>query len=264
MGSADNKPDLFDTSMSLGDHLEELRLRVILSLAGFVAAFILAVAFGKAVISFIEGPYISVMGQDARLQSLAPADGFTTYMEIAMIAAVVVSSPWIFYQLWMFVAAGLYPHERRYIHLAAPFSAGLFIAGALFFMFVIAPITLKCLVMFNKEVLGVASNFTFKDYVNFINIMMLVFGITFQTPTAIFFLNKTGLISIEAFRKSRRFVMLGVVILASVATPGSDMFSLFALAIPMYLLFELGTFLSYLSSRRLKKNSAESNLIKSD
>ena len=257
MGSVDNKPDLFDTSMSLGDHLEELRLRVILALTGFVAAFMLAVGFGKLIISFIERPYISVMGSDARLQSLAPADGFTTYMEIAMIAAIVVSSPWIFYQLWMFVGAGLYPHEKRYVYLAVPFSAGLFITGALFFIFVIAPVTLKMLVLFNKEVLGVASNFTFKDYVLFINIMMLVFGITFQTPIAIFFLNKMGLISVEAFRKSRRFVMLGAVVLAAVATPGSDMFSLFALAIPMYLLFELGILLSYLSNLKLQKNSTE-------
>jgi len=257
MGSADNKPDLLDTSMSLGDHLEELRLRVILTLVGFVTAFVLALSFGKAIILFIEGPYISVMGQDARLQSLAPADGFTTYMEIAMIAAVVVSSPWIFYQLWMFVGAGLYPHEKRYVYIAIPFSAGLFIVGALFFMFGIAPVTLRFLVMFNKEILGVASNFTFKDYVSFINIMMLVFGITFQMPIAIFFLNKTGLISVEAFRKSRRFVMLGAVVLASVATPGSDMFSLFALAIPMYLLFELGILLSYLSNRKLQENSTE-------
>ena len=250
MGSADTKQDLHETVMSLGDHLEELRSRIILAIAGFLVAFILAVIFGKLIISFIEGPYVFAMGQDARLQSLAPADGFTTYMEIAMIAAVVVSSPWIFYQLWMFVASGLYPHEKRYVYFAVPLSAGLFITGALFFIFIIAPTTLKMLILFNKKVLGVASNFTFKDYVSFINIMMLVFGITFQTPVAIFFLNKTGLISIEAFQKSRRFVMLGVVVLAAVATPGSDMFSLFALAIPMYLLFELGILLSYFANRR--------------
>jgi len=257
MADTAKKHNFPDTTMSLGDHLEELRLRVILALGGFVAAFILAVFFGKFIIVFIEGPYISVMGPEARLQSLAPADGFTTYMEIAMIAATVVSSPWIFYQLWLFVSAGLYSHERRYVYLAVPFSAGMFIAGALFFIFVIAPVTLKFLVLFNKEILGVASNFTFKDYVSFINIMMLVFGITFQTPIAIFFLNKIGLISIEAFRKSRRFVMFGVVILAAVATPGSDMFSLFALAIPMYLLFELGIFLSYLSSRKSHRNTVD-------
>jgi sec-independent protein translocase protein TatC len=192
------------------------------------------------------------MGKAARLQSLAPADGFTSYMEISVMAGVIIASPWIFYQLWMFISSGLYPHEKRYVYIVTPFSAGLFITGALFFVFVIAPVTLKFLVMFNKEVLGVDSNFTFQNYVSFITIMMLIFGVAFQTPIAIFFLVRTGLVSIQTMAKSRRFVILGIVILAAIATPGSDMFSLFSLAIPLYLLFEAGIFLSWLAERRAK------------
>ena len=235
--------------MSLGDHLEELRARLILAILGFAVVLIVCLAFGKWIISFIELPYIKVMGQEARLQSIAPTDGFISYMDISMIAAVVIASPWIFYQLWLFIAAGLYPHEKRYVYMAAPFSAALFIAGALFFIFVIAPFTLQFLVMFNKSVLGVTSNFTFKNYVSFVATMMLVFGVAFQTPIAIFFLNKTGLVSVEALCKSRRYVVLGVVVVAAAATPGSDLVSLFALSIPMYLLFELGILLSYLANR---------------
>ena len=255
MGDTSKKNDLLDFTMSLGDHLEELRLRLILAMAGWVAALVFCLFFGKVIIAFIEKPYISVMGKDARLQSLAPADGFTTYMEIAMISSVVIASWWIFYQLWMFISAGLYPHEKRFVRIAAPFSAGLFVTGSLFFIFVIAPVTLRFLVLFNKEILGVSSNFTFQNYVSFIAAMMLVFGLAFQTPIAIYFLNKTGLVSMEALGKSRRFVMLGVVVIAAVATPGSDVFSLFALAIPIYLLFELGIFLSYLSNRKSHRNT---------
>jgi sec-independent protein translocase protein TatC len=171
-------------------------------------------------------------------------------MEISMIAAVVIASPWIFYQLWLFIAAGLYPHEKRYVYLAVPFSTILFVTGALFFVFIIAPLTLRFLVHFNKSVLGVTSNFTFKNYVSFVATMMLVFGLAFQTPIAIFFLNKTGLVSVEALCKSRKYVVLGVVIVAAAATPGSDLVSLFALSIPMYLLFELGILLSYFANRR--------------
>lgn len=236
--------------MSLGDHLEELRARLILALAGLAVALILCLSFGKFIISFIERPYIQTMGEQAILQSIAPTDGFISYMDISMIAAVVVSSPWIFYQLWLFIAAGLYPHEKRYVYMAAPFSAVLFIAGALFFIFVIAPFTLRFLVMFNKSVLGVTSNFTFKNYVSFVATMMLVFGIAFQTPIAIFFLNKTGLVSVRALCEARKYVLLAIVIIAAAATPGSDLVSLFALTIPMYLLYELGILLSYLSNRR--------------
>jgi sec-independent protein translocase protein TatC len=236
--------------MSLGDHLEELRARLILSIIGFVIALVLCLSFGKWIISFIEMPYIKAMGKEALLQSLAPTDGFISYMNVAMIAAVVIASPWIFYQLWLFVAAGLYPNERRYVYLAAPFSTGLFIIGALFFIFVIAPLTLSFLVMFNKDVLGINSNFTLPNYISFIGTMMLVFGLAFQTPIAVFFLNKIGLVSIEALRKARKYVLLAIVVIAAAATPGSDLASLFALVVPMYLLYELGILLCTFKSRK--------------
>jgi sec-independent protein translocase protein TatC len=245
-------PDPQDTTMSLGDHLEELRARLILAILGLAAALIVCLFFGKWIILFIEVPYYQAMGQEKPLQVIEPVDGFLSYMKISLIAGVVLSSPWIFYQIWLFIAAGLYPRERRYVYLAVPFSTGLFIAGALLFILVIAPATLKFLVMFNRRVLEVESNFTFKSYVSFVSTMMLVFGIAFQTPIAIFFLNKTGLVSIQSMRKSRKFVVLGSVIAAAVATPGGDFFSLFTLAIPLYLLFEFGIVLSVLSARRKK------------
>jgi sec-independent protein translocase protein TatC len=256
MGNAGTKNDPLEMSMSLGDHLEELRLRLILALIGLSAAVAVCLGFGTYIIAFIERPYIAAMGQQARLQSLAPADGFTSYMEISVMAGVVIASPWIFYQLWMFVSAGLYQHEKRYVYMVTPFSAGLFITGALFFVFLIAPVTLKFLVMFNKQVLGVDSNFTFQNYISFIIIMMLIFGVAFQTPIAILFLTKTGLVSIQAMARSRKFVIMGIVVLAAVATPGSDMFSLCSLAVPLYLLFELGIFLSRIAERRAKLKPA--------
>jgi len=246
-------------TMSLGDHLEELRYRVILAVIGLAVALVASLFFGKTIISFLEKPYFMAMGKDARMQVLGPAEGFISYMNISLVTGVIIASPWIFYQLWMFVAAGLYPHEKRYVYLAVPFSAALFITGALFFIFVIAPITLKMLVLFNKQVLEVDSNFTFQKYISLITVMMLVFGLTFQTPIAVFFLNKIGLLSLDALYKSRRFVILGVIVVAAAATPGSDMFSLFALAIPMYLLFELGILLCYFFNRKQNIIQADTN-----
>ncbi|MDD5327869.1 MAG: twin-arginine translocase subunit TatC [Phycisphaerae bacterium] len=237
-------------TMSLGDHLEELRIRLILAIVGLAAALVVCLVFGRWIISFIEIPYIKAMGEDARLQTIAPTEGFVSYMGIAMIAAVILASPWIFYQLWLFISAGLYPKEKRYIYLAIPFSTILFVTGALFFIFIISPVTLRFLVIFDRLVLRSNPNWTFPQYLSFVSMMMLVFGLAFQTPVAIFFLNKTGLVSIKALCKSRKYVVLAVVFVAAAATPGSDLFSLFALAIPMYLLFELGILLSYLSNRR--------------
>lgn len=253
MADTSRKQNHLNHTMSLGDHLEELRVRLILAIAGLAAAVVVCLLFGKVIISIIERPYIEAMGQQARLQILAPAEGFTSYMEITGAAGIIFASPWIFYQLWMFISAGLYPHEKRYVYRALPFSVGLFITGALFFLFVIAPVTLKFLVIFNRDFLGVDSNYTFPNYVSFIAIMMLIFGVAFQTPIAIYVLNRTGLVSIESLRKSRKFVILGIIVVAAIATPGSDMFSLFALSIPLYLLFELGILLSVLAASRSAK-----------
>ena len=243
------KQDPLDSTMSLGDHLEELRMRLIRALVGLGLGAVICLFLCSKIIAFIEQPYIGVMGEQARLQTLAPADGIISYIKIALISGLILTSPWVFYQLWMFVAAGLYPHEKRYVHLATPFSAALFVTGALFFIMVVAPLTLGFLVKFNQRVLGVSSNFTFANYISFITMLMLVFGVAFQTPIAIFFLNKTGLVSIEGLRRSRKFVILGIVIIAAMATP-PDVVSQITLAIPLYALFELGILLSSFSQKK--------------
>jgi sec-independent protein translocase protein TatC len=316
--------DPLDTTMSLGDHIEELRGRLILAITGLLIGTGICLLFGTRIIKFIEKPYAKVffttkdkskteeektsklirdlfdsayrkLADDPstpeiepkteefvrkfcisavltlindpnysalrpstdrksltrRLQILSPAAGFISYIKIAMMAGLILSSPWVFYQIWMFVAAGLYAHEKKYVHTAIPFSATLFVTGALFFILVVAPLTLKFLVKFNEGILDAWSNFTFADYISFVTMLMLVFGLAFQTPIAIFFLNRTGLVSIEALRKSRKFVILVIVVIAAMATP-PDMISQVTLAIPLYFLFELGIILSVLAERRRK------------
>jgi sec-independent protein translocase protein TatC len=240
-----------DSTMSLGDHLEELRMRLIFALVGLIACSIICLIFCSKIINIIEGPYLEAMGQEARLQTLAPADGIVSYIKIALISGLILSSPWVFYQIWMFVAAGLYPHERRYVYLATPFSAILFVIGAIFFIVYVAPLTLKFLVKFNQRILGVSSNFTFANYISFVTMLMLIFGVAFQTPIAIFFLNRTGLVSIRALQKSRKFVLLGVFVVAAMATP-PDVISQVTLAVPLYALFELGILLSWFAEHRRK------------
>ncbi len=332
MGESNNKDGLFDSTMSLGDHLEELRMRMIRALLGLGICAIICLAFGRSIIGFLEGPYndatadflfsveldlqsdldegnipggmrqafkdkgeaLSTDPNDVSvekkgylysrrrwlinddkdkycakkekdklniykletLQVIAVAAGIISYIKIALIAGLLISSPWVFYQLWMFVAAGLYPQEKRYVNIAAPFSAILFVTGALFFLIVVAPLTLKFLVSFNQRILDVKSQFTFQHYISFVSHLMLVFGLAFQTPTAIFFLNRTGLVSIAALNKSRKFVVLAIFIVAAMATP-PDVISQITLAVPLYLLFELGILLSYIASRRRKSQNNE-------
>ena len=116
MGKPDSKQNHLDSTMSLGDHLEELRKRLLYALAGIAIGAIIGFCFGSRIIEFIEAPYIRVIGPDARLQTLAPADGLISFIKISLITGLVISSPWVFYQLWMFVASGLYPKEKKYVH----------------------------------------------------------------------------------------------------------------------------------------------------
>jgi sec-independent protein translocase protein TatC len=256
MNHKTNKATLPDTSMSLGEHLDELRARLILALAAIVVCAVGCMFFGSTIIAFLEAPYIKAMGADARLQAMAPADGFIAYMKIAMISGLIISSPWVFYQMWMFVSAGLYWHEKRYVYLATPFCAGLFVAGALFFAFFVAPAMLSFLIMFNKQVLNVSSYFDFARYISFVTLMMLVFGIAFQTPIAVFFLNRTGLVALNTFKKIRRYVFLGIVVVAAAATPGSDLVSLSSLTASMYILYEFGLLLCWIAQKRTKPQPA--------
>jgi len=318
--------DPTNCTMSLGDHLEELRARLILALTGLtIGALVSMFGFGTQIIKFIEKPYVGAMSKYihaketprvkaemtsfvnlffenlvaridpnepqldakrvefihkaslkavedwiertriasdnkelptfARLQTLAPAEAFVAYMKVSFIAGLILTSPWVFYQIWMFVAAGLYPRERKYVHTAVPFSAGLFVIGALFFLFVIAPLTLKFFLGFG-DIVGTASNWTLQRYVSFITVLMLVFGLAFQTPIAIFILVRTGLVSIATLRRVRKYVILAMFVIAAVATP-PDVISQISLAIPLCALYELGIILAIFAEKKAKQKELE-------
>ncbi len=217
---------------------------MLLAILGIVICTVISLWFSRYLIIFLQKPYTNLMG-DKALQALSLTEGFVSYVKIALIAGLVISSPWVFYQVWMFVAAGLYAQEKRYVHIAVPFSAALFIGGALFFLFVVAPISIGWLVKVN-DWLGLNTNITFKNYITFVAGLMLVFGVAFQTPTAIFFLNRSGLVSLSALKSVRKYVILAIVIIAAMATP-PDVVSQITLAIPIYLLYELGILISYFS-----------------
>ena len=251
MDDLEEKEDIYlRSTMSLGDHLDDLRRRLLFALSGLVIGTIICIFFGQKIIAFIEVPFTDVVGDKFNLQSLAPSDAFTSYIKITVMAGLILSSPWVLYHLWMFVAAGLYPKERRYVTMAVPFSAALFIAGALFFMFFVAPMTLRFFIIFNSF-LKITSSWTFQSYISFITTFMLVFGIAFQTPIAIFILTRTGLVSVKSLKSIRKYVFLAVFIIGAIVTP-PDVISQIALALPLYGLFELGLFLSYIADRKKK------------
>ena len=226
-------------TMSLGDHLEELRSRLILTTLGVFAGLILCLFFGKFLIGLLATPFEKATNSTdvlRHLQTIQPAEGFLMYIKVCLVFGLLITSPWVFWQIWAFVSSGLYRHERKFVHTAAPISALLFITGAIFFLVIIAPLAMGFFIAFNER-LSLASNWTFQSYINMVLALTLVFGVAFQMPIAIVFAQMMGLISINALAKARKFVILGLFIAAAMATP-PDVISQIALAVPLYVLFE--------------------------
>jgi sec-independent protein translocase protein TatC len=228
-------------SMSLSDHLEELRTRLILALAGLAVGICIAVFFGQYFVKLLLGPYETAArdtGVSTHIQAITVAEPFMVYMKAVLVLAAMISSPWLFYQLWKFISAGLYKHEQRFIYKVVPFSVFLFVGGTLFFLFVIAPMTMKFFITFNLGVDYLEYNPQISDYIDLILILALVFGLAFQIPLVIIFLERLGLVTLEGLRKYRKYVFLGVFVVAAMVTPSADMVTQTALAIPLYILYE--------------------------
>jgi len=226
-------------SMSLGDHLEELRIRLIFLFAGVLLGVILCLFRGGFFIHLLTIPFGRALGTEdvvRQLQTIKPAEGFLVYVKVCLFFGLLLSSPWVFWQIWAFVSSGLYKHERKFVYAVVPASSILFITGALFFLGFIAPLAMSFFITVN-EGLNVASNWTIQSYIDLVLGLTLVFGIAFQLPIAIIFAERMGLISVKALEKGRKFVILALVIIAAAATP-PDVISQIALATPLYILFE--------------------------
>lgn len=240
------------TQMTFSEHLDELRYRLLLALAGLAIGMVLSLIFGAHIIHWLEMPYVQVMkekGLDPLLVYNKASLGLTMYLQVSLYTGLVLSSPWIAYQLWMFVAAGLYAHERKYVVYAVPFSACLFVAGAGMFLFLISIPMLRFFIGFS-EWLGLRSMVTVENHIEMMITMMIVFGLAFQTPIALLILAKMGLADSIKIKKYRPHIVVVLAIFAAVITPDPTFFSMLALGIPMYLLFEIGVLLVWWTKRQ--------------
>ncbi len=176
---------------------------------------------------------------DQSIVSLAPLETIAIYFMVALVSGLVLASPWVFYQGWAFVGAGLYRHERAYVKKFLPFSLGLFLTGVFLCFFAVLPITLKFLLQFNIY-LGVAPTLRLSEWMSFATLLPLIFGLAFQTPLVMLVLERLNIFTVDDFRAKRKFAILIISIAAALLTPGQDPFSMILLALPMVLLYELG------------------------
>ncbi|MBL9123734.1 MAG: twin-arginine translocase subunit TatC [Planctomycetaceae bacterium] len=173
--------------------------------------------------------------------TLNAQEAFMIYMKASIVTGIVLSSPWVFYQLWSFVAAGLYPHEKRYIHIFLPFSLALFLAGAsLAFFFVFEPV-LTFLFSFNRR-LNIDPTPRISEWLSFVLMLPLGFGISFQLPLVMLFAERIGVISVETYLSKWRIAIFAIFVIAAVLTP-ADPWSMVLMAIPLTFLYYIGVLL---------------------
>ncbi len=235
--------------MSFLEHLEELRSRLIRSLGGILVVFFLSLYYAPAMWRAVSDPAISALhhlGLQTKLVFITPTEAFMTiWMKLPLLAAIFLASPWVLYQVWAFIAPGLYRRERRW---AAPFvlcSAGLFILGGLFAYFLAFPFALTFLLGVGRDI-NVQPMVTVTEYFDLFVDVMLGIGLVFELPVLIFFLVLLRIASPAFLFRHSRYAILAIAILAAVITPTPDVFNMMLFCVPMWLLFYVGIFAGYL------------------
>ena len=206
-------------------------------------------------------PSLKEMDHRDTLTALSATEAFVVWMMVSLVLGVIIASPMILYELWSFVAAGLYPHEKRYVYYLLPMSIGLFFAGVLMCQFFVMPAALEALFGFNSW-LEIDPDLRLKEWHSFAIMMPLITGICFQTPLVMLFLGKVGIFSAADFLSKWRIAVFILMIFAAVVSPSVDAVSLFILWVPMCGLYFLGILLVKIVEKQRAEQEApfESNV----
>lgn len=220
-------------------HLLELRNRLLYALIGVGAVFLVLVPFANQVYAILAKPLLSVLPAGASMIATEVASPFLTPIRLTFALSLVIAVPWLLYQIWAFVAPGLYRHEKR-VALPLLFSSILlFYAGMAFAYFIVFPVAFGFFAHSAPE--GVVMMTDIKAYLDFVFSMFFAFGIAFEIPVAVVILAYMGIVDPEALAAKRSYVIVGAFVMAAILTP-PDVFSQILLAVPTILLFEVGLF----------------------
>jgi len=228
-------------------HLEELRKRLVICAIGVGAGFVIAYIFSERLFQLLVAPLKAVMPEGDQLIFTNLPEMFFAYIKVAFIAGIMAASPLIFYQLWMFIAPGLYQKEKK---MAIPFvisSTILFVGGALFGYFVVFPFGFKFFIGFSNEYVKALPSV--KQYFSFSMKLLFAFGAVFELPVIIFFLSKMGIVTPQFLRQKRKYAILLTFALAAILTP-PDVITQCMMAGPLIVLYEIGILVSRIAQKK--------------
>jgi sec-independent protein translocase protein TatC len=234
--------------MSLVEHLTELRKRIIYA--------VIALSVGMIGCFIVKGYLLELLKQPLngrQLITLAPAESFMTVFKVVAIAGVVVASPVIIYQIWAFVAPGLKAKERHVILFAAAFTSLLFLGGVAFAWFLVLPRGLEFLLTYQEDIFN--QEVQAAPYFSFVTLFLLGFGLIFELPAMILTLARMGIVNHKQLGRNRRYAVLAGALVSAALTPGQDAFSMLAMFVPFYVLFEVSIQASRLIEHRRQKDA---------
>ncbi len=228
-----------NTSDTFISHLIELRDRLIRALVGFAVVLLCLLPFSNKIYSLLAHPLLAQLPAGGQMIATAVTTPFFVPMKVAMLAAFVISLPFILYQVWSFIAPGLYAHERRFIGPLVIVSTLLFIAGMSFAYFAVFPVIFGFIAHTAPE--GVAVMTDIGNYLDFVMTLFIAFGTAFEVPVAVVLLVRLGMVNIKTLKDIRSYVIVGAFVIGAIFTP-PDVVSQIMLAVPLWLLYEAGIF----------------------
>jgi sec-independent protein translocase protein TatC len=245
-----------DEKMPFLGHLEELRKRLIACAIAAGAGFVISYIFAERLFQLLILPLKAQLPEGDRLIYTNLPEMFITYLKSALVSGILVSSPYIFYQLWMFVAPGLYHRERKYVVPFVVFSTILFVGGALFGYFVVFPFGFKFFLGFSND--SIQALPSVKQYFSFSIKLLFAFGLVFELPVIVFFLTKIGVVTPALMKRKRKYAILMTFIMAAILTP-PDVITQLMMAGPLILLYEISILVAKMAARKKVKDEKDAD-----
>ncbi|UCG14595.1 MAG: twin-arginine translocase subunit TatC [Deltaproteobacteria bacterium] len=236
-----------DNKMPFTEHLEELRKRLIICFVAVGIGFVICYFFAEQLFRVLMQPLLQVMPPGEGLIFTALPEAFFTYLKVALLGGIGLASPVIIYQLWRFIAPGLYQRERRAMFPIVLFSTFFFVGGALFGYFVVFPFGFKFFIGFASD--SIRAMPSIREYLKFAAKLLFAFGFIFELPLFTFFLARLGLVNAEMLRRKQKYSILIIFMLAAVLTP-PDIVTQIMMAGPLLLLYELSIWIAKVFGRK--------------
>jgi sec-independent protein translocase protein TatC len=248
-----------DDRMPLTSHLEELRRKLIIAGVSWLVAFLACYSFAEPLFDLIATPVRAALPKGTSLVFITATEPFFTYLKIGALAGLLVSMPVIFWQIWSFVAPGLYQHEKRYIFPFVLASTLCFATGAFFGYQYVFPMAFKVLIEFGTGSGELNAMLSMGSYLSLSSKLLLAFGLVFELPVVIFFLARMGIIDHKMLARNRKFALLAAFLTGAILTP-PDVFSQTALAVPFIVLYEIGIIVARIFGKRREATDESADL----